>query len=93
MKGIYEFFANFGRMGQMSGTFIAEKSEVEAACEKTAYFDEVLGKHSYIELDLSPEHITLKTDDQAFIAKFEEILGEGYSTGINPLEHIPESEL
>lgn len=88
MKAIYEFHWDCGRMGDVDGMFIAEKSEVEAAIGKEVYFGEILGKHSDVHGTLDREDLTIKTEDQEFIAKFEEIMGAGFCTGYNPLHYI-----
>lgn len=92
MKAIYEFYWNCGRMGDVSATFVETKENVAKllAYDGDIYFGEILGKHSEVYGKVKPEHITLITDDQEFIDKFEEIMGESWSTGNNPFEHLPE---
>lgn len=92
MKGIYEFYWDCGRMGEVSGTFIANKADVAKIIGKDIYFGEILGKHSEVSGRIDAEDIVLKTDDRGFISMFEEIMGEGWSTGINPLEYYEPSE-
>lgn len=46
--GVWTWSLSFGRMGDLSGTFVARPSEVERCFGQTAYFGEVLGKHSSI---------------------------------------------
>lgn len=92
MKGIYEFYWDCGRMGDVSGTFIADSEDVKKAIGKHIYFGEILGKHSEVYGNLDEGDIEMKTQDQSFIAKFEEIMGEGWSNGHNPLEHLPEDD-
>ena len=87
MKAIYEFYWDCGRMGEISGMFIAEKSEVEKSIGKDVDFGEALGKHSQVDGTLGEEDLSIKTDDQEFIAKFEEIMGEGTISGYNPLDY------
>lgn len=88
MKGIYEFYWDVGRMGSVSGTFIADSDMIDKAIGKQVYFGEILGKHSEVYGTLDEWDLELKTQDQDFINKFEEIMGEGYSTGYNPLDYI-----
>lgn len=93
MKGIYEFYWNAGRSGSLEGIFIADVSSVAGIIGKEVYFGEVLGKHSEVYGVINDGDIVLKSDDQDFIAKFEGILGEGYSSGFNPLDyHEPSDE-
>ena len=93
MKKLYQFDWHCGRMGDLDGLFIAEESEVNAIIGKNIYFGEVLGKHSEVSGTLDPEDIQVKTDDQEFIAKFIEIMGDGTISGFNPLDYYdPEDE-
>lgn len=92
MKGIYEFYKDYGRSGELEGAFIADSTDVEKAIGKYIYMGECLGKHSEVALNLEYGDIVLKTSDQSFIALFEEIMGKGWSTGHNPLEHLPDEE-
>jgi len=92
MKGIYEFYRDCGRMGDLEGTFIADSEAVANVVGKYIYFGEVLGKHSEIAFTIKPDDIWLKTDNQEFISLFEQIMGEGWSTGYSPLDYLPEEE-
>lgn len=87
MKGIYQFSWNAGRGYRLSGLFIAESKDIQKIMGETIYFGEVCGKHSEVDLDMDESLITLKTDNQEFIAKFEEIFGENFCSGINPLSY------
>lgn len=93
MKVIAEFYQDCGRMGDLSGMFVCEKEQLEKLYGHTVYFGEVLGKHSDVELDMTEKNLSIKTDDQDFIAKFIEIMGDGTISGYNPLDYIDEDEL
>lgn len=84
-KGLYKFHWDCGRMGEVSGAFVAEAEAVAAALGAEIYLGEVLGKHSEIYGTLDPEDITLVTEDPAAL----EALGE-FSVGINPLVYLEE---
>ena len=92
MKAIYEMNFDCGRMGCLNGLFIAEKVELEATIGKTIYFGEVLGKHSDIYGPLEASEITMKSDDQDFIAQVEQVIGEGTLSGYNPLDYCGDDE-
>ena len=79
-------------MGDVNSMFIAEKSRVDAAMGKDVYFGEILGKHSEVHGTLTENDLTIKSEDQEFIAKFEEVMGEGFETGHNPITRIEEAE-
>ncbi len=92
MRAIYEFHWDCGRAGELEGLFIADKSEVERCIGEEVYFGEVLGKHSEVYGILEREDLTIKTEDQDFIEKFIEIMGEGTISGYNPITTIAENE-
>ena len=54
MKKLYEFYWDFGRMGEVTGMIIAEEEDVASAIGKQIYFGEILGK---------PVHSALKFTD------------------------------
>lgn len=93
MKGIYEFYWDCGRSGELSGIFVADSLDVGRAIGSNIYLGEVLGKHSDIKGILDAADINLKCKDSLFVAYFEEIFGQGYSMGINPVAHFLESEV
>ncbi len=92
MKKLYSFYWDCGRMGDLEGIFTAEEEEVEKNIGKEVCFGEVLGKHSEIYGSLDEEDLTVLSDDQEFISKLEEVLGEGPVSGYNPIASIREEE-
>ena len=74
-KLLVQFYWDCGRMGDLDGLFIITEDELKSWYGREAYFGEVLGKHS--EIDESD--FTIKSDDQEFIAKIEELLGKHLS--------------
>lgn len=88
-KKLYKFYGNCGRMGDLSGLFVAEEAEIKSSIGKTVYFGEVLGKHSDISLCLSEDDYTELTDDLDFITKFEAF---GCQSGHNPLDYLDEED-
>lgn len=69
MQGLYKFYCDCGRMGDLEGIFLADSSEVDALVGKTVYFGEVLGKHSDIRVEITGKNVWLLTDDEDFISK------------------------
>lgn len=49
---------------------------------------EILGKHSEIAGNLDKDDLTILTEDQDFISKFEQFLPQG--SGYNPLNYLSE---
>lgn len=91
MKGLYKFFWDCGRMGDVEGLFIATSEDVEDSIGKNIYFGEILGKHSEISGKLGSEDLTLLSCDVDKLNWLEGIAGKNIS-GFNPLEYIDEYE-
>ena len=92
MKVIAKFFWECGRSGDVEGIFTCEKETLHNAYGREVYFGEILGKHSDVSGTLEEDAITILSDDQDFIQKFEDILGAGTVSGYNPLDYIEESD-
>lgn len=92
MKAIYEFYWDCGSMGDVEGLFVADIEDVEKAIGREVYFGEILGKHSEVYGVLELNDLAMKTEDQAFIEKFESIMGKLFSSGYNPLHYLSEEE-
>jgi hypothetical protein len=91
VKKMYRFNVHCGRQGDLAGLFVADSEEVDRAMGKSVFFDEPFGKHSAVTVTLAPEHFTVATDDQDFIAKFEALkIG---SQGDCPLGILHDQEL
>jgi len=90
MKVIARFYWDCGRMGEVDGLFVSTKESLESAYGKEVYFGEILGKHSEVCGTLNEGDITILTEDQDFITKFIEIMGDGGISGYNPLDYLPE---
>lgn len=86
-KILYRFFAEAERMGELEGLFVSTSKEIDNAVGKTAYFGEALGKHSDIKVELEASNFQALSDDQDFIAKFEDTVG---GSGYNPIDYIEE---
>lgn len=93
IKGIYRYFSDGGRMGDVDALFIANEIEVAEIIGKTVYFGEILGKHSEVTCDIEESELTLVSDDQEFIKKFISIMGDGTISGHNPIEYYNEQEM
>lgn len=91
MKKLYVFFKDFGRMGEIEGLFIADDSQIDRIMGEEIYFGEALGKHSEVVVTMTEETLTVKTDDQEFIEKLEELMGTDIS-GYNPFNFFHPDE-
>lgn len=88
MKGIYRFEQSCGRMGDLSGIFIADVGETDKINGQTVCFGEVLGKHSEIEVTIVVgENMKLVSFDPSEVEMFERL---ELATGINPHEYWEE---
>ena len=86
MEKLYKFSVNCGRMGTLSGVFVAEEEKVQTIMGEKAYFGEVLGKHSDITVKIDDTVLTVLTDDHEFIKKAEEY--KLVPIGHNPLDYM-----
>jgi hypothetical protein len=91
MKLLVQFCWNCGRQGDVKGLFVVDRDELEKGYGREVYFGEILGKHSEIYGTLDREDIAVKSDDQEFIGKVEELLGSTLS-GYNPFDYMREEE-
>lgn len=87
-KLLVQFYWDCGRMGDLEGLFITTEDELKSWYGREVYFGEVLGKHS--EIDESD--FTIKSDDQEFIAKIEELFGEQHLYGFYPGDYISDTD-
>jgi hypothetical protein len=87
-KGLYQFFADLGRMGELEGVFIEEKGKVAKLIKSKAFLDfgEVLGKHSDIGFNIEEHHIELLSSDQDAIGILERLIGSDIA-GYNPMDY------
>lgn len=91
-KILVSFALNCGRMGDLDGLFITTHDAIIAAIGKTAYFGEVLGKHSDVEWEIDGSCLTEKSADQELIAKLEAMFGRPTLCGFNPLEYVNDED-
>lgn len=87
--GVYKFEWDCGRMGELSGIFVADSEDVKNAIGKRVYFGEVLGKHSDIYGTIEEGEIFLLTEDPEAIKIFEQY---AFATGYNPLARIRDTD-
>lgn len=89
MKKLYKYSEYFGRAGDLEGIFVAEERDIDQSMGGEVNFGEVLGKHSDITGTIDKDTILILTEDQDFIAKFEEY---GLASGTNIVEQYLEQE-
>lgn len=89
MKKVYKFHWDCGRSGNISSVFVADSTDVENAIGKDIYFGEVLGKHSEIYGTLDAGDLKVLTEEPSDVALIERLK---LSTGLNPLNYLPEEE-
>lgn len=85
MKVLVEYQEDFGRMGDLEGLFVCEKSDLDSVMGEEVEFGEVLGKHSEIYGEITDETCKIKSEDQEFIAKLVELIGHETISGYNPV--------
>lgn len=83
-EGIYKFYVDCGRMGDVQGVFIATTDEINSIIGERIYFGEILGKHSEVVLTIEKDNITFVTDDENFIELFKKY---DLTSGYNPFDY------
>ena len=84
---LYKFYEDFGRMGELEGLFITSEEAMQNAYGKTAYFGEVLGKHSDISVTISDENVSVVDIPEDVVEVLCQQIGTDLS-GLNPLDCI-----
>lgn len=78
-----------GRMGDVSGLFIATRHELEAAYGRAIEFGEILGKHSHVAGVLEKSDISVVSEDPALLRTLVDSVGWRLG-GYCPLDYFPE---
>lgn len=90
MLKVYKYSQYFGRMGGLSGVFVADDTDVDKVRGKRVYLGEVLGKHSEVSATVDDKTLTAVSEDPAIIAFFGEHLDGG--VGTNPVAAYLDSD-
>lgn len=88
-KYLWKFYWDCGRMGEVSGLFVATEDEINKSIGKEVYFGEILGKHSEVCGTLDREDLEKINLDSVSTERVAEFLGDTWS-GYNPLKYIDE---
>lgn len=92
IKKLYKFYISYHGMGIIEGLFISDETKIDELIGKELNFNGLLGEYSEIEYIFNKEDLEILSEDQDFITKCEEILGDTTICGINPLEYYYEDE-
>ncbi|AEC53133.1 hypothetical protein SCRM01_187 [Synechococcus phage S-CRM01] len=84
-RGVYHFYQDFGRPGSLDGVFVADIEQVEKVYGLQAYFGEVLGKHSEVYCEVTPDNLKLITDEPSDVEVFDRY---NINVGYNPLDYV-----
>lgn len=88
-RALYKLDYDYGRLGIISGLFVAYEHEIARLFATTIYFGEILGKHSDIILDLKPEDITVVSTNQLVIEELLKVADDsGTICGYNPFDFL-----
>lgn len=91
MKKLYSFELDYGRSGYLEGLFIAEEKEIAEIIGQNIQFGEVLGKHSWVEDEMTEDMFEVIDLPPEVVSILEEKVGSTVS-GYNPLDFIEEEE-
>ena len=89
MEAIFKLEFDCGRMGSLSGIFVANTEDVKKLVEskREIYFGEVLGKHSEVYGSINENELILVTDEPEALAIFKKYK---LHSGHNPFDYIHE---
>ncbi|NOU98447.1 hypothetical protein [Paenibacillus planticolens] len=88
-KFLWSFHWDCGRSGDLEGLFVATEAEVSELAGKSAWFGEVLGKHSEVYGTLKEEYFSKVDLDVETVLKVAAVLGRTWS-GFDPRYYISE---
>lgn len=91
MLTLYKYSANFDSMGELHGLFIEDSDVVKEKLGDGvvgASFDEVLGKNSEINDDISIDSLKVLSTNPLVIAELESAAGSRNIVGYNPLNYL-----
>lgn len=83
--GLYKFYWDCGRNGDIEGLFAAYDKEIERLIGKEIYLGEVLGKHSEVSGVVESDDITLLSEDEKLL---EVIIDNDISCGYCPTDYL-----
>ena len=88
MKKLFRLNFDCGRMGNVTGVFVADPKDVADAIGKGIYFGEVLGKHSEVSGELDASEVEELNVTDGFVEEFHDRFPDGF--GYNPLDYLSE---
>jgi len=84
---LYRYEEDFGRMGSLDGMFFATDDEYTYFMGKTIWENDILGKHSQVQLDFDKTTVTEVKLSQTTIDEMFAVLGSHIS-GISPMDYF-----
>ncbi|ATO50997.1 hypothetical protein P4V86_15460 [Brevibacillus laterosporus] len=88
---LWRFYWDWGRSGELEGLFVATENEIQGLAGKSAYFGEVLGKHSEVYGTLEQGDFAKINLDSETVEKVVEVLGVSWS-GFDPRHYLGEED-
>jgi hypothetical protein len=86
---VWRYYEDFGRMGDLSGVFVAKGSDVAATRGREVHLGEVLGKHSDVSITITDDNLKLVTSDRHVV---DIIIKYSLATGVNPIVRLKEQD-
>ena len=91
IKKLYQYQEDFGRMGTLTGRILLDDEEYNDLLDRSGTAQDVLGKHSEIDIEITPETLKLVTDDHDFLRRSEELKVD-LECGFDPRGYLDEDE-
>lgn len=91
MLGLYRFYWDCRRQGELAGLCILDSELIEKSEGTDVYFGEVLGKHSEVQGTIETSDFSLLTDDPKVIEILQPFASRnGTICGYNPFDYLEE---
>jgi hypothetical protein len=82
----YEYFQDFGRMGSLSGVFLADADDLEWFMGAEIWDHDILGKHSEIQVCFNSDTIRVLDGNESTVQYLHRVLGKNIS-GTTPYQY------
>lgn len=83
---MYRYNQDFGRMGDLSGVFIADEKDLAWFMGAEIWVDDILGKHSEIKVSFNFSTIHVIDVSEQTVAELHSVLGKNIS-GTTPYDY------
>lgn len=85
---LWKFHQEYGRMGSLSSMFFATDMQIETLKQHSIYLDDVLGKHSEVEVYFNDKNLVELKLSQSTINELQTVVGDFISGDFYPFDYM-----